>query len=127
MSDENGNSVPAPESNSDSNELLDSGNVVADGNDDISADDLQELANDPSLSKEEKKEVKKMLRQLEIKYNGKSEKIDLPFEIPEEHADYMRRQLQMSKMSQSKAQEAAAYERDISAFIHDLQTFLGLV
>lgn len=65
---------------------------------------------------------KKMLKQLDIKYNGKSEKFDLPFEIPEEHADWMRKQAQLAKMSQSKAQETANLERDVTAFLHELQT-----
>ncbi len=45
----------------------------------------------------------------------------MPFEIEEEHADYMRKQLQMSKMSQVKAQEAAGWEREVGAFLHQLQ------
>jgi hypothetical protein len=91
---------------------------------DITSADLPTTADidaDTSLTPVEKKEAKKMLKELEIKFNGKSEKVQLPFEIPEEHAEYMRRQLQMSKMSQTKAQEAAAYERDITAFINDLK------
>lgn len=64
---------------------------------------------------------KKKLKQLEIKYNGKSEKVDLPFEIDEEHAEYMRKQIQMSKMAQVKAQEAAGWEREVASFLHQLQ------
>lgn len=64
---------------------------------------------------------KKKLKQLEIKYNGKAEKVDLPFEIDEEHADYMRKQLQMSKMAQIKAQEAAGWEKEVASFLHQLQ------
>lgn len=121
MADENvvAPAAPAPESSESNESLLESGNVI---NDDVSAADLQDLANDPSLSKEEKKEVKKMLKELEIKYNGKTEKIQLPFEIPEEHAEYMRRQAQMAKMGQSKAQEAAGWERDTMVFLEELKT-----
>jgi DNA phosphorothioation-dependent restriction protein DptG len=64
---------------------------------------------------------KKKLKQLDIKFNGKSEKIDLPFEIDEEHADFMRKQLQMAKMAQVKAQEAAGWEREVAGFLHELQ------
>lgn len=64
---------------------------------------------------------KKRLKQLEIKYNGKSEKVDLPFEIDEEHSDFMRKQLQMAKMAQVKAQEAAGWEREVASFLHQLQ------
>jgi hypothetical protein len=64
---------------------------------------------------------KKKLKQLEIKYNGKAEKVDLPFEIDEEHADFMRKQMQMAKMAQVKAQEAAGWEREVASFLHQLQ------
>jgi flagellar basal body rod protein FlgC len=81
----------------------------------------EDIDNDDSLSKQEKKEAKKALRELEIKYNGKVEKVKLPFDVPEEHADYMRRQLQMAKMGQHKAQDYAALERDIVSFFNELK------
>lgn len=122
MADENtGNSAPAESTGDDSSStLLDSGSTIE--TNDASVSDLQDLANDPNLSTAEKKEVKKMLKQLEIKYNGKTEKVDLPFEIEEQHAEYMRKQLQMSKMGQSKAQEAAEWERDTMSFLQELKT-----
>lgn len=77
---------------------------------------------DPSLSKAEKKEAKKLLKELEIKYNGKVSKEKLPFEIPEEHADWMRRQMQMAKMAHIKTQESSALERDVIDFFNELRT-----
>lgn len=128
MSEEN-KGAPA---SAESNEVIDSGENESLENDsveneslEVSAEDLptaEEIDADPTLTKAEKKEAKKMLKELEIKYNGKTEKIQLPFEIPEEHADYMRRQAQMAKMGQSKAQEAAAWERDTMAFLNELKT-----
>lgn len=118
MSDEN-TGVPAPENESNP-EIEESSDVIAsdsDGEEAIEA--IEEAVESGELTE---KQAKKMLKELNIKYNGKDEKISLPFEIPEEHADYMRRHLQMSKMGQSKAQEAAAWERDTMAFINELKT-----
>ncbi|HEY0092083.1 MAG TPA: hypothetical protein VGB43_06300 [Flavobacterium sp.] len=114
-------SLASDSSDNGSNESVDVGSDSSVDSADLSASELQDLANDPNLSKAEKKEVKKMLKELEIKYNGKTEKVQLPFEIEEQHAEYMRRQLQMSKMGQSKAQEAANWERDTMAFLNDLK------
>jgi hypothetical protein len=77
---------------------------------------------DPSMSKTEKKEAKRLLKELELKYNGKVSKEKLPFEIPEEHADWMRRQMQMAKMAQVKAQENSALEREVVDFFNELRT-----
>lgn len=107
------------ESNVDNNvdDSLDMSGI--DGEDHSSESDID---SDPSLSKTEKKEAKKKLKQLELKYNGKPSKVDLPFEIDEEHAEWMTRQLQMARMGQHKAQDYAALERDVTAFLHELQS-----
>lgn len=110
------NSTPV-ESN-DSNEVIDSGNEGAEL-DSGSEESAAEIVADPNLTKTEKK---KMLKKLGIKYNGKDEEVELPFEIPEEHADFMRRQLQMAKMGQHKAQDLSALEKDVVAFIQELKT-----
>lgn len=130
MSENTGGSNAAP-SNSASVPAEASGEVIDTGSDQIelSGDDSthgheseESIDADPSLTKAEKKEAKKALRELEIKFNGKNEKVKLPFDIPEEHAEYMRRQLQMAKMGQVKAQDYAALERDVVAFFNELKT-----
>lgn len=123
MADENTATPVAPSpvlESQEQNESIDSENVSPEGGNDLPTE--ADIDSDPNLTKAEKKEAKKMLKELEIKYNGKTEKIQLPFEIPEEHAEYMRRQAQMAKMGQTKAQEAAAWERDTMAFIQELKT-----
>lgn len=64
---------------------------------------------------------KKMIRQVRGKYNGKEFVEDLPFEVPEEHAEYIQRQLQMARMGQHKAQELSQYDREVMAFMQELQ------
>lgn len=83
----------------------------------ISAADIE----NSSLTKEEKKEAKKMLREFEIKYNGKSEKVTLPFDVPEDQIEYMRKQAQMAKMATVKSQEYAGLEKDVLAFFNELR------
>lgn len=122
MSDEN-SSAPAQDSpvENESIESSDNSSDVIESGDQIENAEavLEQAVADGEISV---KEAKKMLKELEIKFNGKSEKVSLPFEVPEEHADFMRRHLQMSKMGQTKAQEAAAWERDTMQFINDLKT-----
>jgi hypothetical protein len=107
------------QSQGNSNEIeLDSQSHSSGGQDLPSAESIDA---DPSLSKAQKKEAKKLLKELELKYNGKVSKERLPFEIPEEHADWMRRQMQMAKMAQVKAQESSALERDVLEFFNELR------
>jgi hypothetical protein len=72
---------------------------------------------------------KKRVNSLMLKFNGKEYEEKLPFEIDEEHADYMKKQLQLAKMSQSKAQEFAkaqqemqSLQNEVVAFINELKT-----
>jgi hypothetical protein len=85
-----------------------------------SQENLQDDA--PQEVVEEIKEQKKMLKKLKLKFNGKELEEDLPFEIPEEYADYMTKQLQMAKLSQHKAQELSQFEKEVTAFLQDLKT-----
>lgn len=77
------------------------------------------------LTPQEKKRVNSLM----LKYNGKEYEEKLPFEIDEEHSDWMRKQLQLSKMSQSKSQEFAnsqkemqSLQNEVVAFINELKT-----
>lgn len=81
-------------------------------------DQLQKT--NPELSK---KEAKKMIKQLQIKFNGKEYTEELPFEIEDtpENVDYMRKQAQMSRLAQSSSQERAQLEKDVRNFIDELR------
>lgn len=67
---------------------------------------------------------KKRINSLKLKYNGKEIEEKLPFEIDDDPAaiEYMTRQLQLAKMSQTKAQESANLEREVIAFMQELKT-----
>ncbi len=65
---------------------------------------------------------KKRVNSLMLKFNGKEYEEKLPFEIDEDQADYMRKHLQLSKMSQSKAQEVASLEKEVVSFLQELKT-----
>lgn len=81
-----------------------------------------EIEADKTLTKKEKQEEKR-LKKLKIKFNGKEMDEELPFEIPDtpEAQEYMRKHIQMSKLSQSKAQEYASLEKQALEFIQALQ------
>lgn len=93
-------------------------------NDSVSEEQVieEQIDSDPNLTKTEKKEAKKALRELKLKYNGKEYTEKLPFDLPPEAEEYMRRQLQMAKMAHSTRQEHAELERDVMSFIQDLRT-----
>lgn len=69
----------------------------------------------------EKKEAKKQLKKLQLKIDGQSEDYDLPFSIDEEHADWMTKQLQLSKVSQKRMQESKALESQVQTFVKALK------
>lgn len=81
-------------------------------------DQLQK--DNPGLSK---KEAKKMIKELKIKFNGKEYTEQLPFEIEDspESVDYMKKHLQMSRLSQTSSQERAQLEKDVRNFIDELR------
>ena len=80
----------------------------------------EEIAEEvPQLTAAEKKRI----NSLKIKYNGKEFEEKLPFEIDDDPAaiEYMTKQLQLAKMSQSKAQEAKALESEVVSFLQELK------
>jgi hypothetical protein len=67
--------------------------------------------------------VKKALRELKLKIDGKEVTEKLPFELPDspEAIEYMQRQLQLGKMGQSRAQQAAALQKEITDWVEQLR------
>ena len=66
---------------------------------------------------------KKRISSLKIKFNGKETDEKLPFEIDEEHSEWMRKQIQMSKLAASKGQEYSNLEKETNALKADIQAF----
>jgi hypothetical protein len=87
------------------------------------AQDAQATLKDPKASKTEKKIAQKMLKTLTLKLDGEEFEEQLPFEIPDDPKaiEYMKRELQMGKMGQKRAQEKAVIEKEVLRFIQDLQ------
>lgn len=69
------------------------------------------------------KSEKVRLKQLRLKVDGQEETVDLPFEIDDDPkaVEWMKRQLQMAKMGNRRAQEKSDLEREVSAFIDELR------
>jgi len=82
-------------------------------------DKIESLEAKPNPTKAEKK----MLRELKIKFNGKDYTESLPFEIEDNQAnrDYMTKQLQMSRLAQSKSADFAALQKQAYQLVEDLQ------
>jgi len=83
----------------------------------------QAVINDPNAPKAAKQEAKKTLKKLTLKVDGREFEETLPFEIPDDPKaiEYMRRELQMSRMGQGRAQHAANLEKEIKQFVDDMK------
>lgn len=83
--------------------------------------DLKEQAQ--TGTPKEQAQAKKMLKSLKIKFNGQEYNEVLPFEIPDDQAsrDYMSKQLQMSRLAQSKSQEYSTLEKEVQSFVEELR------
>ena len=90
----------------------------------LSAEEGETALKSDEPSKEEIKKEVKRLKKLTIKYNGKDYEEELPFEIEDtpEAVDYMKRQLQLAKLSQSKSQNYSQLEGEVKGFIEELRT-----
>jgi len=85
------------------------------------SEQLQEGSEQELSPKQAKAEEKKLIRKLKLKFNGKEVDEELPFDIPEEYAEFMTKQMQMAKLSQHKSQEFSQLEREVGAFLQQLK------
>lgn len=69
-----------------------------------------------------KAEVKK-LRKLQIKVDGKTEDLDLPFELEDkpEYIEWMKKNIQMSRGAEKRMAEKANLEKEVEQFINELR------
>lgn len=121
MSDTNNSTPSTPTSPTNTANDSAQGNAPAAVEEAVS--NLEEQAADPSLSKEEKKEIKKQISKLKLKIDGAEVEETLPFEIPDDPkaVEYMKKQLQMAKMGNKRAQYAKTLETDIKDFFENLR------
>jgi hypothetical protein len=87
---------------------------------DESSDEGSEI--EAQQAAQEAAQQRKMLKKLKLKFNGREIEEDLPFEVPEEHAEWLVKQRQMAMLSQHKAQELSQFEHQVEAFLQDLKT-----
>lgn len=107
-------SVSNESSESDNNSQMEAGQEG-------SVENLQDLAQNGTPSQQA--QAKKMLKSLRIKVDGREMDEELPFEIPddEETVEWMKRNLQMSKMGAKRAQEYSTLEKEVKSFIDELR------
>lgn len=60
---------------------------------------------------------RKRLKQLQLKIDGEELTEDLPFEVDEEHAEYLRKNLQLSKKAQKSMQEVSSIRSQVQDFV----------
>jgi hypothetical protein len=123
--------TPADTSIADSlNDISDSVDTAVSGNQEEStqesapeAQEAEATLSNPNASKAAKVEARKTLKKLTLKVDGEEYEQDLPFELPDDPKaiEYMKRELQMAKMGQNRAQHAAGLEKEILQFFAELQ------
>lgn len=83
----------------------------------LSSEEGSEEVEEQQLTPAEVKKIKK----LKLKFNGKEIEEDLPFEIEEQHAEWLIKQRQKAMLSDHKAREYAQLEQEVGAFIQELR------
>lgn len=81
----------------------------------------------PAEVKKEEAKIAKKIRQLKLKIDGKESFEDLPFDVDEgsEAAEYMTKQLQLSKTAQKRMSEASDYKKKLDQVGEYLQQAKG--
>lgn len=115
MSIEN-SGAPAPVENTPSTESTVTEETSVEGEEDLAAEGQE----DPVI--ETPAQEKKRLKKLKLKVDGEEFEEELPFEIDEEHEEYIKKQLQLAKMSQKRAQYASDVKKQAQALIDLMRT-----
>lgn len=84
---------------------------------------LESLKAKEEAGKKLSKTEKKMIKSLKLKIDGQEYDETLPFEIEDdpEKVDWMRKNLQMSKVAQKRMQSEAQLQKEVRAFVEELR------
>lgn len=108
--------APAEEAIQGQNEQSDESSQESTGTQEVAAEAVATLK-DPKASKAEKKAAQKQLKKLKIQVDGEEDEI----EYDPNDEDFMRKQVQLARMGQKRAQEKALIEKEVLQFIEDLR------
>lgn len=81
----------------------------------------------PQATDAQVQQVAQKIKQLKLKVDGQELIEDLPFEVTPEQAEYLKKELQMSKMASKRAQEAAELRKNSQKRESELNNFLDLL
>jgi len=87
--------------------------------------ELEDKAEASDENDEAVEEAVQMIRELKLKIDGEELVEELPFEVTPEQAEYLKKELQMSKMAQKRAQEAADLRKSEQRRESELKDFLN--
>lgn len=96
-------------------ESLDGGSHIEESQ--VSEETGEESGEQPKPTPAEIKKIKK----LKLKFNGKEIEEDLPFEVEEQHADWLIKQRQKAMLADHKSREYSQLENEVGAFIQELR------
>ena len=66
----------------------------------------------------------RLIRELSLKIDGEEFNEELPFEIPEEHAEYLKQKLQLATVAQKRMQESAQSKKESEQLKEEFTQFL---
>jgi antitoxin component of RelBE/YafQ-DinJ toxin-antitoxin module len=87
-------------------------------------DQSQESGQESQQQTQEAKQAvaeKKRLNKLMLKIDGEEYEEDLPFEVDEDHAEYLKKNLQLSKKAQKSMQSEASLRSQVDQFVKSLK------
>lgn len=118
MSEANQASNPAPISNESSETEISTQSDASTG------EQLEAVQNDPNLTPKEKAQEIKKIKSLKLKIDGQEFNEELPFEINDDPkmVEYLKRNLQFSKVAQKRIQEQKQLQDEVTQFINELRT-----
>lgn len=108
-------------------EVVQEGEVSQEGVQEGEASVVPQAEGQPAATDAQVENVVQKIKQLKLKVDGTEIIENLPFEVTEEQAEYLKKELQMSKMSQKRAQEAAELRKSSQKRESELNQFLDLL
>lgn len=118
MSEANQASNPAPISNETAE-----AEVISNSESETS-EQLEAVESNPNLTAKEKAQEIKKIKKLQLKIDGQEFEEELPFELEDDpkKIEWLKRNLQFSKVAQKRMQEQKQLQDEVSQFINELRT-----
>jgi hypothetical protein len=89
----------------------------------VSAEETQPEQSQQEAQQEEAAKVE-MIRQLKLKIDGEEFDEELPFEVSPEHAEYLKKKLELASVAQKRMQQSAEYKKQNEQVQNEIKDFV---